>query len=56
MEDLTNHKTVKIGGWALARGLALAQDNMVGYILGSQVRSLTSGECKHEVLICVQWS
>ena len=28
-EDLTNHKTVKIGGWALARGWALAWDNMV---------------------------
>ena len=35
LEDLTNHKIVKIGGWALAqgwelaRGWALARDNMV---------------------------
>ena len=29
MEDLTNHRTVKIGGWALARGWVLAQDNIV---------------------------
>ena len=28
-EDLTNHRTVKIGGWAIARGWALARDNMV---------------------------
>ena len=28
-EDLTNHRTVKIGGWALAWGWALARDNMV---------------------------
>ena len=29
MEDLENHRTVKIEGWALARRWALAQDNMV---------------------------
>ena len=29
MEDLTNHRTVKIGRLALARGWELAQDNMV---------------------------
>ena len=28
-EDLTTHRTVKIGGWALARGWALVRDNMV---------------------------
>ena len=55
-KDLTNHRTVKIGGWAFAWGLGLARDDMTGYILGSQVRSLTSGECEHDVLICVQWS
>ena len=27
MEDLKNHKTVKIGGWPLVRGWALAWDN-----------------------------
>ena len=26
-EDLTNHRTVKIGGWALAQGWVLARDN-----------------------------
>ena len=28
-EDLTNHRTVKIGGWALAWGWALARDNTI---------------------------
>ena len=28
-EELTTHRTVKIGGWALARGRALARDNTV---------------------------
>ena len=28
-EDLTNHRTVKIGGWALARGWELARDNTI---------------------------
>ena len=28
-EDLTNHRAVKIGGWALAWGWALARDNTV---------------------------
>ena len=33
IEDGTNHRTVKIGGWALARGWALVQDNtLVVYI------------------------
>ena len=29
MEDFKNHRTVKIGQWALALGWALAWDNMV---------------------------
>ena len=29
MEDIINHWTVKIGGWALAQGWALARDNTV---------------------------
>ena len=28
-EDLTNHKTVKIGEWALARGWTLAWDSII---------------------------
>ena len=28
-EDLTNQRTVKIGGWALGRGWALARDSTV---------------------------
>ena len=28
-EDLTNHRTVKIGGWALAQGWALSRNNTV---------------------------
>ena len=31
MEDLKNHRTVKIGGWALVQVWALAQDNTVFY-------------------------
>ena len=31
-----NHKTVNIGGWALARRWALAQDNMVPPKTGSE--------------------
>ena len=32
VKDLTNHKTVKIGGWALVRGWALARDNTVVHV------------------------
>ena len=33
MEDLTNHRTVKIGGWTLARGWELARDHTVCIII-----------------------
>ena len=36
-EDLTNHRTVKIGGWALAR--AWAQDNAVHATKGGVILS-----------------
>ena len=36
-EDLKNHKTVKIGGWALVQGWALARDNMVYGIIGNHI-------------------
>ena len=45
-----------VGGPLIAQGWVLAWDHTVGYILGSHVGSLTSGECEHKVLICVQWS
>ena len=43
-EDLTNHRTVKIGGWAIARGWALARDNTVcTYILHFTLVSVATG-------------
>ena len=37
MEDLTNRRTVKTGGWAFARGWVLAWDNMVGVAPGQNL-------------------
>ena len=51
-EDLTNHRTVKIGEWALAWGWTLAQDNTV---LTYIILAHTDFRCYERKVKCIQY-